>query len=86
MTCSAFLPQLRGEGNRAGMLEPTYVVTRNAADGAAASEYGASASTQPDCDRALKRGVRQTRFALPGVLGECKTGLEEVRRAVEADR
>ena len=63
-----------------GDVEPTYVVTRNADAERMASEAKSIGVNVNQIARALNAETKSHPGSLsPGVLGECKTGLEEVR-------
>ena len=79
MTRSAFLRSCV-EKVQGGDVEPTYVVTRNADAERMASEAKSIGVNVNQIARALNAGTKSHPGSLsPGVLGECKTGLEEVR-------
>lgn len=79
MTRSAFLRSCV-EKVQGGDVEPTYVVTRNADAERMASEAKCIGVNVNQIARALNAESKSHPGSLsPGVLGECKTGLEEVR-------
>ena len=79
MTRSAFLRSCV-EKVQSGDVEPTYVVTRNADAERMASEAKSIGVNVNQIARALNAESKSHPGSLsPGVLGECKTGLEEVR-------
>ena len=79
MTRSAFLRSCV-EKVQGGDVEPTYVVTRNADAERMASEAKSIGVNVNQIARALNAESKSHPGSLsPGVLGECKTGLEEVR-------
>ena len=79
MTRSAFLRSCV-EKVQGGDVEPTYVVTRNADAERMASEAKSIGVNVNQIARALNAETKSHPGSLsPGVLGECKTGLEEVR-------
>lgn len=79
MTRSAFLRSCV-EKVQGGDVEPTYVVTRNADAERMASEAKCIGVNVNQIARALNAETKSHPGSLsPGVLGECKTGLEEVR-------
>ena len=79
MTRSAFLRSCV-EKVQGGDVEPTYVVTRNADAERMASEAKSIGVNVNQIARALNAETKSHPGSLsPGVLGECKTGLAEVR-------
>ena len=79
MTRSAFLRSCV-EKVQGGDVEPTYVVTRNADAERMASEAKCIGVNVNQIARALNAESKSHPGSLsPGVLGECKTGLAEVR-------
>lgn len=79
MTRSAFLRSCV-EKVQGGDVEPTYIVTRNADAERMASEAKSIGVNVNQIARALNAETKSHPGSLsPGVLGECKTGLEEVR-------
>lgn len=79
MTRSAFLRSCV-EKVQGGDVEPTYVVTRNADAERMASEAKSIGVNVNQIARALNAESKSRPGSLsPGVLGECKTGLAEVR-------
>lgn len=79
MTRSAFLRSCV-EKVQGGDVEPTYVVTRNADAERMASEAKSIGVNVNQIARALNAQSKSHPGSLsPGVLGECKTGLAEVR-------
>lgn len=79
MTRSAFLRSCV-EKVQGGDVEPTYVVTRNADAERMASEAKSIGVNVNQIARVLNAETKSHPGSLsPGVLGECKTGLAEVR-------